>query len=345
MTLATAPAEVEDRLARYAAATREAMADLLAQDPPAPYLSELVAEYPARAGKGLRPALLLASCQAHGGTLADGLAPAVALELLHNAFLIHDDVEDESPSRRGDATLHEAHGVGLAVNAGDALAAAALEPLLAGGALGSRLARDVLQEFLTMVRHTTAGQALELGWRRENVLDVATRDYLGLAVRKTSWYTTVAPLRVGAIIGSRGTAPLAPLSRFGLYLGVAFQIRDDLLSLLGARERHGKEPLGDLREGKRTLMLIHLLAHAGPRDRAWLGAYLADPEAGCEAGGADRVVELMEAHGSLAFAAEYADAMVAAAGGAFDDAFASAADGPALGFLRGLIPYVLGRSA
>jgi len=321
---------VEAQLAAYAQATRTAAEGLLAAERSAAYLSDLVGEYPRRAGKGIRPALLLATCQAHGGSLRDALPPAVALELLHNAFLIHDDVEDESPSRRGAATLHEVHGVALAVNAGDALAARALEPLLAGGGLGSRLSAAILEEFLTMVRQTTAGQALELGWRRENVVDLQPADYLDLVARKTCWYTTVAPLRLGAIVGSHGTVALEGLSRFGLHLGVAFQIRDDLLS-----------PVDDLLEGKRTLMLIHLLAEAGPADRAWLTEYLAEPELA----GAARVLGLMEEHGSLAFAREYADKMAQAASDTFDDAFARAHDCTALRFLRGLIPFMVARAA
>jgi len=334
MTAAAQAEQVEERLAAYARVTRAAMEGFLTSGPSARYLSELVCEYPSRAGKGIRPALLLASCQVRGGSLADALGAAVALEMLHNAFLIHDDVEDASTNRRGAPTLHEAHGVGLAVNAGDALAAQALEPLIAGGGLGSRVSTEILRELLTMVRQTTEGQALELGWRRENVVDIQPAEYLGLAARKTCWYTTVAPLRLGAIIGSHGTAPLAALSRFGLFLGVAFQIRDDLLS-----------PVGDLIEGKRTLMLIHLLGEAGPADRTWLIGYLAEPDATVRQSRAPRVLELMEAHGSLAFAREYAATMAQAACDVFDEAFAGAHEGTALRFLRGLIPYVVARAA
>jgi len=196
-----------------------------------------------------------------------------------------------------------------------------------------------------MVRQTTEGQALELGWRGENVVDVEPADYLGLAVRKTCWYTTVAPLRLGAIIGSHGTAELASLSRFGLYLGVAFQVRDDLLSLVGSREGHGKEPLGDRGEGKRTLMLIHLLAEADDGDRAWLTGYLAERDADTRARDAGRALELMDAYGSLDFARAYARAMTAAAADAFEEAFARLRDGEALRFLRGLVPYMVQRSA
>ena len=86
-------------------------------------------DYPARGGKGIRPALVLATCQAFGGSRREAIAPAATIELLHNAFLIHDDVEDESELRRGRPTLHQLHGVPLAINAGDALAVTALAVL------------------------------------------------------------------------------------------------------------------------------------------------------------------------------------------------------------------------
>jgi geranylgeranyl diphosphate synthase type II len=337
-------AHVEATLAQYSELTRGAMDAFLIDGQPAGHLYDLVREYPGRHGKGIRPALLLAACQAHGGTAREGLGPAVALEMMHNAFLIHDDLEDASPTRRGEPTLHELHGVGLAVNAGDALASMALQPLRDNGLLGTRVAELVLDEFLTMVRVTTEGQAMELGWRRSNALDLEPADYVDLTGKKTCWYTTVSPLRVGALVGSHGTAPLGGLSRFGFYLGVAFQIRDDLLNLVATDDAHGEEPLADLREGKRTLMLLHLLSRADRADRDWLVGYLAAPEAERDAADVERVLELMEAYGSLRFAIEYGDGIARAALDAFDDAFATLGTSPHVTFIRGLIPYMLART-
>ena len=96
-------------------------------------------------------------------------------------------------------------------------------------------------------------------------------------MHKTCWYTTIHPLRVGAIVGSGGTAELGPLVRFGFHFGAAFQIRDDLLNLVGDEQLYGKEILGDLYEGKRTLPLVHLLSRrAGSRPRD--GPRLSAPE-------------------------------------------------------------------
>ena len=140
-----------------------------------------------------------------------------------------------------------------------------------------------MSEVLQMAIRTTAGQSLELRWRRDNALDLQPEDYFHLILQKTCCYTTMYPLRIGALIGSRGALDddaLEPITQFGYYLGAAFQIRDDLLNLVGAPATYGKEALGDLREGKRTLMLIHLLQAADPRDRAWLAAYLDRPISG-----------------------------------------------------------------
>src|SRR5690242_14652914 len=242
---------------------------------PGRYLYDLVRDYPFRAGKGIRPSLLLATCQAFGGSIDQALGPAVAIELAHNAFLIHDDIEDDSLQRRGKPTLHRIHGTPVAINVGDALAVLAMQPLRDGTPLGTRLSQRVSDEFVHMLTRTIEGQAIELGWRADNVVDLEPVDYLNLIGHKTCWYTTVWPLRVGALIGSAGTAPLDALTRLGFYLGAAFQIRDDMLNLVDVGAGYGKELLGDIREGKRTLMLIHLLGRASAGERKSLVAFLA----------------------------------------------------------------------
>ncbi len=200
----------------------------------------------------------------------------MAIELLHNAFLVHDDIEDASLLRRGEPTLHRRYGTPLALNAGDGLALQAMGTLRENiDLLGPWLADRIMMEFDFMSQQTVAGQALELGWCRDNRTDLEPDDYLDLIMKKTCWYTTVLPLRVGALVGSKGTAELDPMIEFGFHLGAAFQIRDDILNVVGDPGVYGKEALGDLLEGKRTLMLIHLLASADPADRRWLVAYLA----------------------------------------------------------------------
>jgi geranylgeranyl diphosphate synthase type II len=335
--------EVETALEHYGALVRSEMQRFLPDGEPA-YLYDLVRDYPARGGKAVRPALLLATCQAFGGSPREGIGAAVALEMLHNAFLIHDDVQDSSEQRRGAPTLHRLYGVPLAINAGDALAILALRPVLDHRRVGARVARRIVDEVLETIQQTAEGQALELGWRRDNVVDLRPEDYFTLVAKKTCWYTTVAPLRLGALVGSRGAASLTALARFGFFLGAAFQIRDDLLNLLDTRGVGGKDAFGDIREGKRTLMLLHVLGAASAADRAWLVRYLGSEESDRSPAAVIRVRRLMVLHGSLEAAREHADRMAEAAAASFDEAFAEVADSRHLAFVRGLVPYMLARS-
>ena len=231
-------------------------------------LYELMMDYPLRGGKGLRPALAVAACRGLGGTL-DAIAPTAAiLELYHNAFLIHDDVEDESLDRRGEPTLHREHGIPIAVNVGDAMLCLSLKPLLDNtGRIGLGPALDVLDVIATMTQRSVEGQATELRWVRDNVWELSTDDYIEMVIAKTGWYSFIAPLQVGAIAAQAPESVLADLDGFGRDLAVAFQITDDLLNLDESADDYGKELAGDLWEGKRTLPLLHAIHAASTDDR------------------------------------------------------------------------------
>ena len=240
-------------------------------------LYDLLADYPFREGKGLRPATCFAACRAAGGRTEQALLSATALELFHNAFLVHDDVEDGSQFRRGKVTLFETHGVPVAVNVGDATNVLALDLLLGNTtAIGVRKALLVFREIERMARESVEGQAIELGWIAEGRFDLGDRDYVRMAYKKTCWYTVIAPLRVGVICGSPpgSAAPLdeelTPLLDLGFLAGIAFQIHDDLLNLEADETLYGKEISGDLWEGKRTVMLLHFLrtTSGATRERA-----------------------------------------------------------------------------
>jgi geranylgeranyl diphosphate synthase, type II len=350
VTAATELSDVEATLGHYSSLTRDAMQRYLRDRMLGRYLYDLVRDYPSRVGKGIRPSLLLATCQAFGGSIDQALGPAVAIELAHNAFLIHDDIEDDSLQRRGMPTLHRVHGTPVAINVGDALAVLAMQPLRDGTPLGTRLSQRVSDEFIHMLTRTIEGQAIELGWRADNVVDLEPVDYLKLIGQKTCWYTTVWPLRVGALIGSAGTASLDAMTRFGFYLGAAFQIRDDLLNLVGMEAEYGKELLGDIREGKRTLMLIHLLGSASVDERKSLVAFLAHagkhpdvPDDRAPDIDAEAILELMVHYGSLEFAFEFGQGVATAAYESFHDAFADVPPSASQGFVEALIPYMLAR--
>jgi geranylgeranyl diphosphate synthase type II len=231
-------------------------------------LHELILDYPLRGGKALRPALSIAACLGLGGHLDAVLPTAATLELYHNAFLIHDDIEDESWWRRGKPTMHIDHGIAIAVNVGDAMLSLSLQPLLDNvERVGLGPALRILRAVANMTRQTVEGQARELEWVRSNAWRLDDADYLEMVELKTSWYSFITPLQVGAIAGGAAPEWLAPLESFGRHLGAAFQITDDLLNLRADPEDYGKEIGGDLWEGKRTLMLLHALRCAEPNER------------------------------------------------------------------------------
>lgn len=293
-------------LEQYRDLTLDALLQQLPNRSPA-YLYDLIPSYPQRPGKGLRASLCLATCKALGGRLDRALNSAAAIELFHNAFLVHDDVQDESESRRGGPTLHAEHGIAIAVNVGNAMNLLALGRLRANRELlGPSLAWRILAESEEMMRHSLEGQALEISWIHDNVCDLTDDDYYRMCLKKTSWYTCIFPCRVGALIAREGRFDPTRLDRFGWYLGAAFQIQDDLLNLVGDYGKYGKEISGDLWEGKRTLMLIHLLRTAGEADRERVRSFLARPRRERTAEEVLWLHGLMRDHGSFDFAREAA---------------------------------------
>jgi geranylgeranyl diphosphate synthase, type II len=335
---------VDDRLREVAKLIRRSMLDTLPDGEPGRWLYGPLREYPSRPGKALRPALCLSAGRVFGAHAGDVWGIAVAIEMLHNAFLVHDDIVDGSEMRRGRPTLAAAHGMAAALNAGDGLAVVAGQVLRrATRRLDRDLADLVWAEFDTMAMRTLEGQAIEAGWRRDNVEDLGPEDYLNLIMHKTCWYTTIHPLRVGAIVGSRGTAELGQLVRFGFHFGAAFQIRDDLLNLVGDEHIYGKEILGDLYEGKRTLPLVHLIANARGADRVLVRDYLRRSRAERSPELVRTVRALMDEYGSITFTSEYAEGILLVAEEYFEQAFAGAEPGPDLEFLRALVPYVWAR--
>jgi geranylgeranyl diphosphate synthase, type II len=335
---------VDQRLRQVAKLVRRSMLDALPDGEPSQWLYAPMREYPSRPGKALRPALCLSAGRVFGAHPDELLGLAVAIELLHNAFLVHDDIADGSEMRRNRPTLAATHGVAAALNAGDALAVVAGQVLRrATRRLDRDLAELVWAEFDTMAMRTLEGQATEVGWQLDKVEDLRPADYLHLIMHKTCWYTTIHPLRVGAIVGSRGTADLGPLVRFGFHFGAAFQIRDDLLNLVGDERMYGKEILGDLYEGKRTLPLMHLLSVAQDSDHLLVRKYLHLKRSERSDELVQRVRTLMDDYGSIAFTSEYAEGILLVAEEYFEHAFAGAEPGPDLDFLRALVPYVWAR--
>lgn len=267
---------VEETLNDYMEMAKQVLYEYFPDKEPRRYLYDLIPAYPNRSGKGLRPGLCIATCRAFGGSTRSVLRSAAAIELFHNAFLVHDDVEDGSEFRRGQPTMHQEYGVGIAINVGDAMNVLSIRTLMDNlDALGPTLTWLVFAEIEHMVRESVEGQAMELGWVRDNNCMLTEADYLRMILKKTCWYTCIHPCRIGALIGSGGSVETDSFNKFAYYMGAAFQIQDDVLNLQGEHERYGKEIGGDIFEGKRTLMLIHLLNRCTAGEHEQVRVFLA----------------------------------------------------------------------
>lgn len=264
----------------------------------------LVWDFLDRGGKRFRPALCLSSCLAVGGTVREGLPPAAAIELFHNFTLIHDDIEDSSQLRRGKPCLHILHGLPLAINAGDGLfmmvwrAARRIRTPRAG------LAQEKMLDAFTRVLE---GQAIELGWHRSNAWDITQKNYLDMVGGKTA-ALVAASCEVGALLGGGNPKQVRALADYGWRIGVAFQIQDDVLNLVGEEEKYKKEIGGDIREGKRTLMVLHALPRLADEDAHKMRTILGTPAT--PSGDIDWCIRKMQTTGSIDYASTYAKRLV-----------------------------------
>ena len=335
---------LQTRLSTYRDGTLAGLLSAVPNREPRQYLYDPLSSHLSRIGKGIRPALCLATCRAFGGDGADARTSATAIEMLHNAFLVHDDVEDESDLRRGLPTMHAEYGVPLAVNAGDMLTALSVRMLRDNVAtLGVALTSRVYDEFDHMMQESLEGQAMELGWIRDNRCDVTDEDYLRMVLKKTCWYSFIHPCRIGALIATRDGIDLDRFNRFGYYLGAAFQIQDDLLNLTGDERRYGKEIGGDLLEGKRTLMLIHLLRQLQPREVDRVRAFLRQPRADRSSKDMHWILDRMRSQGSLDYARAASRQLAGATLYEFTQAFGDLPESEDKTFLRQVISYMVSR--
>jgi len=319
---------------------------LLPNRSPRPELYDLMRDYVTREGKGLRPTLAVATCVALGGRPDDAVRAAASLEMFHNGFLVHDDIADESTHRRGRPTLHEAHGIGLAVNAGDGMHLFAVDMLLSNlESLGLARTLGLIHEVLHMCRETVEGQAVELGWIRRNFVPARDADYSRMSTQKTGWYTCISPARIGAVAAGE-TSP-AVLDRFNecfRLIGIAFQIQDDVLNLVGETALYGKEALGDLLEGKRTVMMIHLFRSADPRTRARMAEINALPRTAKSFALAEEMLAAMQRFGSIEHASNLADRLARQGVARFERDLRFLPENPGKAVLRQVANYVVTRA-
>ena len=334
---------VPEMLQEYGTATRNALSAYLPDQEPRRYLYDLIADYPSRGGKMMRPSLCIATARALGASIEEAINCAVSIELLHNALLIHDDIEDESEERRGKPTMHVTHGIAHAINAGDMLGLLSMRPLVDNyELLGPETTQYILQEADSVARESAEGQALELGWRDDNRIDITQDDYLLMVLKKTCWLAAIYPCRLGAIVGSGRPLPPDEFVRFGFFLGAAFQIQDDVLNLL-ADSRYGKERDGDLWEGKRTLMIIHLLRHCSNDEKLRIKQLLALPRAEKPESEVQWLRQRIDEEGSIKYAQLTAHGLAGAALAEFDQIFRNIPPSRDARFIRELVTWIFER--
>ena len=230
------------------------------------YLYQPLRGFSATGGKRVRPALVLLATQAVHGDVEAALPVACAIEDFQSAALIHDDIADKSELRRGEPCLYRRLGTGLAINVGDAALVHTIGRICHSNTYDETTRLRLIDALISMQKHTLEGQALDLGWTQENRWDITPDEYLFMATSKTAYYSAAYPLLCGAIVGGGTAEQRSALEAFGLKAGLAFQLQDDLLNLVGDAKTQGKDFRSDITEGKRTLLVVKaievLLANA-----------------------------------------------------------------------------------
>ena len=208
-------------------------------------------------GKRLRPLLVLASCQMFGGEIAEAINPAIGIELFHNFTLLHDDIMDEAPLRRGKETVYKKWNSNVAILAGDTMFALANKYML-------RTRQQAISQVIELFNQTAIevceGQQYDMDYEKR--IDVTIPDYIEMIRLKTA-VLLAASLKTGAIIAGAGAADCEYIYQFGINIGLAFQLKDDLLDVYGIQEKFGKVSGGDIIAGKKTYLYLKALESAG----------------------------------------------------------------------------------
>lgn len=264
---------------------------------------KIVNDYPARRGKYLRPALVMLMAEAMSGTADKAVYTATAMQMSEDWILIHDDWEDGSLERRGKPALHRLVSSEIAINAGDTLHECMHRVLCENfHLLDIALALRVQHEFFLMLGRTTFGQYAEIKWTQDNKSDMSKEDVLFTVSGKTVYYTIAGPLRLGALLSGATDEQLERIYTFSYPLGLCFQIRDDVLDLTGDFEGQKKQKLNDIYEGKRTLILLHLLQHCTAAEQNRIETILSKPREQKREDEVQYIRDLMDVYGSIRYA-------------------------------------------
>ncbi len=215
-------------------------------------------------GKRLRAVLAMIACETVGGSPRIAAHGAAAIEILHNFTLVHDDVMDSAPLRRNRMTVHQRWDTNTAILAGDEMIAIAYRVLLASGAPALP---EILKTFTRAFIEVCEGQGLDKEFESRN--DVTVREYCSMIGKKTA-RVIAASAEIGGLAGNATEKQRAALRSYGECLGMAFQMNDDLLDIVGDPRAFGKAIGGDIAEGKKTLLLLRAIERSKGSNREFL---------------------------------------------------------------------------
>ncbi|RYE26605.1 MAG: polyprenyl synthetase family protein [Sphingobacteriaceae bacterium] len=226
-------------------------------------------------GKRLRPALLLMGCDAFGGDIYQAINPAIAIEVFHNFTLMHDDIMDNAPLRRGKTTVHEKWNSSVGILSGDAMLVEGYKLMMQ---VNERVLRPVLEIFNDTAIAVCEGQQLDMNF--ETLKEVQLKAYINMIRLKTAVVLGGA-LKIGALIAGAAKPEADLIYAFGEDLGIAFQLQDDILDVYGDPEKFGKQVGGDILSNKKTFLLIKALETADQNQlqelNYWLNLTSFDP--------------------------------------------------------------------
>lgn len=221
-------------------------------------------------GKRIRPVLCVMGNELFGDIIDDAWEVATAIELFHNFTLIHDDMMDKAPLRRGMQTLHSRYGDSTALLAGDVMLVAAYEHI---NRIENGILTRILKIFNEAARQVCEGQQLDMDFERKEQVEL--EEYLHMIGLKTS-VLLAASLKMGAILGGAGERNQNLLFEFGKKLGIAFQVQDDYLDAFGDPQKFGKQVGGDILSNKKTFLLLHAREAASPVQKKELALAMSD---------------------------------------------------------------------
>jgi geranylgeranyl diphosphate synthase type I len=261
-------------------------------------------------GKRLRPFLTIKSCEIVGGNTRDAIPFAAAFEILHNFTLIHDDVMDNDAMRRGAQTVHTKWGIPMAIAAGDLLFAKVFEAMTiyAPKGMNAKRINNCIEIASTATTELCEGQVLDISF--PNISEVTEDDYITMVGGKTSALFR-ACAEVGAIVGGGKKRQIKAMGQFAWDAGIAFQLMDDYLGATADEKTLGKPVGSDLREGKKTLIIIHALRKAKPRQKEKILAVLGNPSATKQE--IDEINNLLKEIGSIDYTLKKADRYITTA--------------------------------